>query len=312
MARTILISGASGRIGSALVAQLQTRGDRVVTLVRREPRSDDEIRWDPAAGELPEGAVDDMDVVVNFSGAGIGDKRWFEKRKREILDSRVDSTGLLAAAIAASPHPPSVFLSASAIGIYGQDRGNEVLEETARPGDDFLAQVTVQWERAADPAVAAGTRVVLFRTGLVLTPAGGLGGLLLSGGGGLLGPLVPLFKMGLGGRIGSGKQWMSWISIDDEVAALMHLMDSSLSGPVNLVAPNPVTNAEFTKILAKTLRRPALFVIPRFVLAIRFGSEMAAGTALANQRVLSDRLVADGFEFSHPDLERGLRHVLGR
>jgi uncharacterized protein (TIGR01777 family) len=311
MARTILISGASGRIGSALVAQLLERGDRVQTLVRREIRSADEVRWDPAAGELPDGAVDGMDVVVNLSGAGIGDKRWSKNRKREILDSRVDTTGLLARAIASSPNPPPAFLSASAIGIYGQDRGNEILDEAAGTGDDFLAQVTVQWERAADPAVAAGTRVVLFRTGLVLTPAGGLGGLLLSGGGGLLGPFVPLFKMGLGGRIGSGKQWMSWISIDDEVAALIHLMDSSLSGPVNLVAPHPVTNADFTKTLAKTLRRPALFVIPRFVLAIRFGREMAAGTALANQRVLSDRLVADGFEFSYPDLERGLQHVLG-
>ena len=312
MSRTFLVSGASGLIGSALVADLRSRGDRVVTLVRRDVRSDDEIRWDPAAGYLPAGVMDGCDVVVNLSGAGIGDKRWSENRKKEILDSRVDSTGLLARAIASSSNPPATFLSASAIGIYGQDRGNEVLDETTSNGDDFLARVTVQWERAADPAVAAGSRVVLLRTGLVLTRAGGLRGLLPSGGGGLLGPLVPLFKMGLGGRIGSGNQWMSWISLDDEVSAIAHLTDSAVSGPVNLVAPNPVTNAEFTGALAGTLRRPALFVIPRFVLEIRFGREMAHATALSNLRVRPDRLVSDGFRFSSSELEPALRLLLSR
>jgi hypothetical protein len=299
MSRTILVSGASGLIGSALVSHLRTRGDQVVALVRREGLSDDERHWDPAAGRLPEGAVDGVDVVVNLSGAGMGDKRWSKERKGVILDSRLDTTGLLARAIASSPNPPAVFLSASAIGIYGQDRGDDLLDESSTTGDDFLARVAVQWEQAADPAKNAPTRVVLFRTGLVMAENGGL-----------LGPLVPLFKAGLGGKIGSGKQWMSWISIEDEVAALVHLMDSPLSGPVNLVTPNPVTNAEFTKALARTLRRPALFVIPRFALQIRFGREMAEGTALANQRVLSERLTSDGFEFSCPELEPALRRVL--
>ena len=312
MPRTVLISGASGLIGTALSDRLRERGDRVIALVRRPVRSDDEIRWDPATGELPQDAVEGVDVVVNLSGAGIGDKRWSAERKKEILDSRLDSTGLLARAIAAADNPPATFLSASAIGIYGQDRGEEVLDEDASAGSDFLARVTVQWEQATDPAAAAGVRVVVFRTGLVLTRPVGWRGLLPSGGGGLLGPLVPLFKVGLGGRIGSGKQWMSWISIDDEVDALIHLMDSSLSGPVNLAAPNPVTNAELTRTLAGVLRRPALLIIPRFALAIRFGREMAAGTALANQRVSSERLVSDGFQFSDPKLDPALRAVLDR
>lgn len=312
MARTILVSGASGLIGTALVAQLRSRGDRAVALVRRPVRSEDELRWDPAAGQLPEGAVDGVDVVVNFSGAGIGDKRWTAERKKVILESRLDSTGLLARAIAASPNPPATFLSGSAIGIYGQDRGDELLDEQASTGTDFGARVAVQWEQATDPAVAAGVRVVHFRSGLVLSKPVGWRGLLPGGGGGLLGPLVPLFKMGLGGKIASGTQWMSWISIDDEVAALIHLMDSSLAGPVNLVAPRPVQNAEFTTTLAKTLKRPAVLVIPRLALVVRFGREMADGFALASERVSSERLMSDGFEFSHPELGPALRHVLDR
>jgi len=297
--RTTLISGASGLIGSALVAHLRGRGERVVTLVRRQPRAEDEIRWDPRGGDLPADAMKGADVVVNLSGAGIGDRRWTESRKEEILNSRLQTTGLLAKAIAAAERPPPVFLSASAIGIYGQDRGDELLEEDSATGDDFLARVTVEWEAATAPAEAAGTRVVLFRTGLVLT-----------GSGGLLGPLLPLFKIGLGGKIGSGNQWMSWISIDDEVGALVHLMDSSVSGPVNLVAPHPATNAEFTNALAKTLGRPAFLRIPRLALYVRLGREMAEGTALSSQRVRSDRLSSAGFEFFHSDLETALRQVL--
>ncbi len=312
MPRTVLISGASGLIGAALSHRIRERGDRVIALVRRPVRSDDEIRWDPATGELPQEAVDGVDVVVNLSGAGIGDKRWTAERKKVILESRLDSTGLLARAIAASPNPPATFLSGSAIGIYGQDRGDELLDEQASTGTDFGARVAVQWEQATDPAVAAGVRVVHFRSGLVLSKPVGWRGLLPGGGGGLLGPLVPLFKMGLGGKIASGTQWMSWISIDDEVDALIYLMDSSLAGPVNLVAPRPVQNAEFTTTLAKTLNRPAVLVIPRLALVVRFGREMADGFALANERVSSERLMSDGFEFSHPELGPALRHVLDR
>ncbi len=301
MPRSILISGASGLIGSALVPHLRRQGSRVITLVRREARSDEELHWDPAAGHIPAGAVEGIDVVVNLSGAGIGEERWSEKRKRVILDSRVDTTGLLASAVSTSSQPPSSFLSVSPIGIYGQNRGDELLDESAGAGDDFLARVAVQWEKAAEPAATTETRVVLFRTGLVL-----------AGRGGLLGPLLPLFKAGLGGKLGSGDQWMSWISLDDEVAAIAHLMDSSLSGPVNLVAPHPVTNKEFTAVLAEVVGRPALFTIPRFALGIRLGREMADGTALASQRVLADRLTSDGFEFQYPELEPALRHVLGR
>ncbi|MDH3295688.1 MAG: TIGR01777 family oxidoreductase [Acidimicrobiia bacterium] len=301
MSRTVLVSGGSGLIGSALTAHLRARGDRVISLVRREALSHDEIRWDPAAGSLPEGAVDGSDVVVNLSGAGIGDKRWSEHRKQTIFESRLAATGLLARAVASASNPPSIFLSASAIGIYGQDRGDEVLDESAGVGHDFLARVSAQWELAAQPAAEAGTRVVLFRTGLVL-----------DGRGGLLGPLLPLFKAGLGGKIGSGGQWMSWISLDDEIAALDHLMDSSIFGPVNLVAPNPVTNKEFTLALSRALRRPALLTVPRWALVLRFGREMAEGMALANQRVTSGRLTSDGFHFGHPDLEPALRRVLDR
>ena len=301
MSLTILVSGASGLIGSALVGQLRARGDRVVALVRRDARSDDEIRWDPAAGEIPDRVMDDYDVVVNLSGAGIGSKRWSQPRKKTILESRLAATGLLAEAINAAAKRPSAFISASAIGIYGQDRGDDLLDETSDLGDDFLARLSTQWEKATGPAGSAGTRVVLVRTGLVLT-----------GKGGLLGPLVPLFKSGLGAKLGSGTQWMSWISIDDEVAAIAHLMDSTLSGPVNLVAPKPATNAEFTAALARVLRRPALLTIPRFALDLRFGREMAEGTALASQRVEPARLAADGYEFKYPDLVLALRHVLGR
>jgi uncharacterized protein (TIGR01777 family) len=301
MSKTVLISGASGLIGTALVDHLSKRGDRVLRLVRREPHGDEEIRWDPSAGQLPNGALDGVDVVVNLSGAGVGDQRWTEHRKEVILQSRLATTGLLTNAIAAASNPPSVFLSSSAVGIYGQDRGDELLNEDSSSGDDFLARVSVEWEAAAQPAQSPRTRVVLVRTGLVLSKNGGL-----------LGPLLPLFKLGLGGKIGSGRQWMSWISIDDEVAALTHLMDSSLSGPVNLVAPSPVTNATFTSELARSLGRPAILTIPQMAMNVRFGREMAEGFALANQRVSSERLQSDGFAFAHPDLSTALEHVLRR
>jgi uncharacterized protein (TIGR01777 family) len=300
MSKTILVSGASGLIGTALLSHLQERGCRVLRLVRRETRGVDEIRWHPDAEEIPAGAVEGVDAVVNLSGAGVGDRRWTRSRKEVILESRLSTSRLLASAIAAAADPPPVFLSSSAIGIYGQDRGDALLDEQSSTGDDFLARVSSEWEAAALRAQSPRTRVVLLRTGLVLSREGGL-----------LGPLLPLFKLGLGGKIGSGRQWMSWISIDDEVAAINHLIDSSLSGPVNLVAPNPVTNATFTGELARAVRRPAVLTIPRSAMIVRFGREMAEGFALANQRVSSGRLAEDGFLFAHPDLPAALEHVLG-
>jgi uncharacterized protein (TIGR01777 family) len=301
MKNTVLISGASGLIGTALTSHLQERGDRVIRLVRRTTRGEEEIRWDPGAGMLPDRAVEGVDAVVNLSGAGVGDRRWTKRRKEEIRESRLSSTSLLADAIARTADPPSVFLSASAIGVYGQDRGEELLTEQASTGEDFLARVTIDWESAARVAESPRTRVVLLRTGLVLSRTGGLLGP----------PLLPLFQLGLGGKIGSGRQWMSWVSIDDLVAALAHLIDSSLSGPVNLVAPSPVTNATFTRELAKNLKRPAILPIPRAAIVVRFGREMAEGFALANQRVSSERLIQDGFTFAHPELPAALAHVLG-
>jgi uncharacterized protein (TIGR01777 family) len=299
MAR-ILISAAGGFIGSALVERLAADGHDVTRLVRRPPQSADEIEWDPAAGELDPVAVEGFDAVVHFSGAGIGDRRWTEERKRVLVDSRIDSTTLLAETLAGLERKPEVLISASAIGYYGLLGGDEFLTEATGPGSDFLARLCVDWEAATAPATDAGIRVAIIRSGLVLDDDQGF-----------LAKMLPLFKLGVGGPLGSGKQWWSWIAKEDEIGGIVHLLDADVSGPVNLTAPNPVTNAGFTKILAGVLGRPARIPVPRFALAVRLGPEMADATALASQRVQPQQLHVHGYQFAYPELEPALRATLG-
>lgn len=274
---------------------------RVTPLVRRTP-GPGEIGWDPERGRLMPGDLEGVDGVVHLAGENIG-TRWSAARKARIRSSRVEGTRLLSQTLARMGRRPDVLVSASAVGIYG-DRGEETLAENSLPGDastDFLAAVGREWEAAADPARAAGIRVVHPRFGLVLSPAGGA----------LKKMLLP-FKLGLGGRLGSGDQWMSWISIDDAVGAISHVLDTgSFSGPVNLVAPEPVRNRDFTRVLGRVLSRPAPFAIPAAALRLVLG-EMADATLLASVRVLPKRLLASGYRFEHPDLETALRHVLRR
>jgi len=296
----VVISGSSGLIGSALVEHLRAGGHRVTRLVRGGAASGtDTAPWDPAAGTLAPSVIDGVDAVVNLSGAGIGDHRWTDAYKRELLDSRTLTTGLLARTIAQVERPPSAFISGSAIGWYGA-RGDEELDETSTPGDTFLADICVQWEAATAPAEAAGVRTAHIRTGIVL-----------SGRGGALKKQLPLFKLGLGGKFGSGKQWQSWISIDDEIAAITHLLTSTLAGPVNLTAPNPVTNREFTKVLSDVLHRPALLPIPSFGPKLLLGGELAEALLFTGQRVLPAQLEVDGFRFAHPTLGDALQAMLG-
>ncbi len=296
----IVISGASGLIGTALTSSLTEQGHTVVRLVRRPAGGAGEITWDPTSGQLDPASLDGVDAVINLSGAGIGDRRWTDEYKRELLDSRLRTTELLATSIAAAERRPAVFLSGSAIGWYGP-RGDEQLDESSAAGEGFLADICRQWEAAAGAASAAGTRTALVRTGIVLSPKGGA-----------LKKQLPLFKLGLGGRFGKGRQWQSWISIDDEVGAIEHLLTADVEGPVNLTAPNPVTNREFTEVLARVLKRPAVLPIPSFGPKLVLGGELADALLFTGQRVLPERLTASGFAFAHPTLEVALRALLGR
>ena len=293
----IIISGASGLIGKPLVEQLQQHGHDVVRLVRRAA-STGEIMWDPKAGVLSPSALEGADAVIHLSGAGIGDKRWTSSYKREILESRTITTSLIANTIANMNRKPSVFLSGSAIGIYGP-RGDEQLNEVSTDGTSFLADVCKQWEDAAKPAIDAGIRTVLLRTGIVLTTKGGA-----------LKKQLPLFQLGLGGKFGNGKQWQSWISIDDEIGAIEHLLTANVSGAVNLTAPNPVTNAEFTSTLARVVKRPAILPIPPFAPKALLGAELADALLFTGQRVIPAALNASGYQFVHPTLEVALRALL--
>jgi hypothetical protein len=295
----IVISGASGLIGTQLSAKLTKSGHDVWRLVRRSAGAN-QISWDPAKGTLDAADIEGADAVINLSGAGIGDKRWTESYKKEILDSRTLSTKLLAKTIALLQKKPSVFLSSSAIGIYGP-RGNENLDEQSANGTSFLADVCRKWEAATEPAVSAGIRTVLLRTGIVLTPLGGA-----------LKKQLPLFKIGAGGKFGRGDQWQSWISLDDEIRAIEYLLTADVSGPVNLTAPNPVTNLEFTKTLAKVLHRPALLPIPSFGPKLILGAELADALLFTGQRVLPMALTSSGFKFAHTNLEEALRSLLNK
>lgn len=295
----VLVTAASGLIGSTLVDRLESAGAEVVRLVRRAPASAAEAYWQPDQGQLDPAAVEGFDAVVHLSGAGIGARRWTQRRKQLLSDSRIGSTRLLAETLAGLTRPPRVLVSASAIGYYGS-RGDELLDERSAPGDDFLARLCIDWEAACEPARAAGIRVVNIRTGLVVASVGGF-----------LAPMLPLFRLGVGGRLGSGRQWWSWIALADEVGAIEHLLDSNLHGPVDLAAPHPVANAEFSAVLGTVLHRPAAVPVPRFALELRLGREMAALTALASQRVSSALLSETGYTFAQPNLEPALVATLG-
>jgi uncharacterized protein (TIGR01777 family) len=295
----IVISGASGLIGTQLVAKLSQSGHQVIRLVRRSPKAG-EIQWNPKSGTLDAAALEGADAVIHLSGAGIGDKRWTTRYRKEILDSRTDTTALLARTIASLSRKPSVFLSGSAIGIYGA-RNDEQLTEVSTHGTGFLAEVCEQWEAAAKPAVDTGVRTVYLRTGIVLSPKGGA-----------LKKLLPLFKLGVGGKFGNGKQWQSWISIDDEIGAIEYLLTANVSGAVNLTAPNPVTNAEFTKVLASVLKRPAIVPVPTFAPKILLGGELADALLFTGQRVIPAALNASGYVFKHTTLESALRSLLSK
>jgi uncharacterized protein len=294
-ARRIAITGASGFIGDALVPFLSTGGHTVVS-VGRGAGSD--VRWDPARGELDVDGLRGVDAVIHLGAATVAE-RWTADRKRAIRDSRVQGTRLIAEACARMATRPEVLVCGSAIGIYG-DRGDEWLGEGSAPGDDFLAEVARAWEAAAAPALDAGIRVVFVRTGVVLNP-----------GGGALARMLTPFRLGVGGRLGNGRQWMSWISREDAIGAMHFALQSpGLRGAVNLTAPEPVTNATFAATLGRVLHRPALATVPAFVLRTLFG-EMADGAILASQRVRPDVLVATGFPFLHPTLAGALRFELG-
>ena len=295
------ITGASGLIGTALGEHLRSSGHQVTAIVRRAAGAG-EISWDPDDGRLTAGDLAPLDAVVHLAGAGIGAHRWTDAYKQTLLRSRVDGTTLLAGALAElGDAGPQVLLSGSAIGFYG-DRGDEVVDETSTSGDGFLAEICRAWEASTRPASGAGVRVVHLRSGVVLSRDGGA-----------LAKMLPLFKLGVGGRFGSGDQWMSWISITDEVRAITHLLTADVEGPVNLTAPNPVTNREFADVLGDVLHRPSLLPVPRFGPKLLLGGELADALLFEGQRVDAAVLGADeDFSFAHPDLATALRAVLDR
>lgn len=293
------ITGASGLIGTALGARLRSDGHDVVPFVRGEGRPGS-IRWDPAKGQLDPADLEGLDAVVNLAGEGIGDHRWTAEHKRRVLQSRVDGTRLLSEALVATTDRPAVLLSGSAIGYYG-DRGDEVCTERSAPGSGFLTEVCQAWEDATAAAEAAGIRVAHLRTGLVLDTKGGV-----------LPRMALPVKLGVGGRLGSGKQWHSWITLDDHVGATRFLLDHDVSGPVDLTAPTPATNAEFTKALGRALHRPVWLPVPAAPLRLVLGKELADNLLFTGQRVLPEVLASSGYDFAHPELDEALTAVLGR
>ena len=334
MVMRVLVTGASGLIGSTLCEKLREAEHEPVRLVRREAAGAGEISWDPAAGTIDAEALEGCDAVVHLAGAGIGDKRWNEARKRELADSRIRSTHLLATALAGLREPPKAFLSGSAIGIYGET-GDRIVDESASGQDaapileqaqndvclgntapalsgtpseiqidsesGFLADLCHQWEAAATPAADAGIRTVLLRTGIVVDSKAPF-----------LKRQLPLFKLGLGGRLGSKDRWVSWISLDDEIAAIIWLLQhEDISGPVNLTAPNPVTNQEFTKTLGRVLRRPTLLPVPKLLPSLLLGKELI-NALTESTRVVPKALTDHGYPFKHPHLEPALRAALDR
>jgi uncharacterized protein len=287
----VAITGSTGLIGSALVGHLRSEGHTVQRLVRRKAAAPDEISWDPKNGTIDIAALEGVDAVIHLAGANVGDHRWTKKYRAEILNSRLLGTTTIAQAV--STVKPMVFISGSAIGYYGET-GNRAVNESDRGGDDFLAAVCREWEAAAD--LAGDTRTVKIRTGLVLEPTGGA-----------LGRMLPLFRFGLGGKIGSGKQWWSWITLHDEIRAICHLLESDVSGPINLTSPNPVTNQEFTAALARALHRPALFPVPGIALKAVLGG--FSTEILGSKKVLPTALTESGFTFDYPHLLNALEEL---
>jgi uncharacterized protein (TIGR01777 family) len=288
----IAVTGASGLIGTALVGYLKSQGHTVQRLVRRAALSSEEITWDPIAGTVDMEALVGVDAVIHLAGVGVSDKRWTKKYKSEILNSRLLGTSTIAKAVAIVK--PQVFISASAVGWYGES-GNRAVIESDRVGDDFLAAVCHEWEAAAD--LAGDVRTVKLRTGLVLDPTGGA-----------LGKMLPLFRFGLGGRLSNGKQWWSWITLHDQIRAIAFLLENKISGPVNLTSPNPVTNSEFTAGLARAMHRPALFPVPAFALKIALGGFSAE--VLGSKKVMPQALTEAGFTFDYPHISSALEKLV--
>jgi uncharacterized protein (TIGR01777 family) len=294
----ILISGSTGLIGSQTSAFLEKEEHRVLRLVRRPPSADNEIAWNPASGTLDKAAIEGVDAVVHLAGESIASGRWTAEKKHRIRESRIQGTRLLAQSLAHLYDPPEVLVSVSAVGYYG-DRGEETIDEKSGAGKGFLAELCREWEAATEPAAARGIRVVIPRLGMVL-----------GAGGGALARMLPAFRLGIGGRIGSGRQYMSWISLSDLVGIIHYaLTRESLQGPVNAVSPNPCTNSEFSRTLGRVLSRPTLFALPSFAARLAFG-EMADEALLSSARVLPARLIESGYSFTFPELESALRHML--
>ena len=291
----VAITGASGLIGGALSAFLRARGDNVVRLVRRQPRTPDEVGWDPASRRLDPGDLSGLTAVVHLAGAGVGDHRWTPAYKQEILASRVNGTATIATALADLGEPIAL-VSGSAIGAYG-DRGEQILTEDSATGAGFLAEVVRAWEGATVPAREAGLRVVHARTGLVLTPAGGA-----------MKRILPMARLGLGGPLGTGREYWSWITLPDELRALAHLLDNDLAGPVNLVSPQPLRQAEVMKALGAQLGRPAILPAPALALKLALGE--FASDILASTRILPSVLTASGFVFEHDTIQRAVRWLI--
>ncbi|MGZ0228511.1 MAG: TIGR01777 family oxidoreductase [Acidimicrobiales bacterium] len=291
----IAVTGSTGFIGSALMHKLEQMGHSPVGIVRG---SGPGIQWDPAAGTIDKAALEGLDAVVHLAGEGVGNKRWSTAQKDRILRSRVDGTKLLATTLAQLERPPSVLLSASAVGYYG-DRGQQELTESDHAGSDFLATVCVEWEASTEAASAAGIAVTHMRTGFVLDRK--------SGG---LNKMLPLFRLGLGGRFGNGEQYMSWISLADEVAAIIWLLENRVHGPVNLTAPEPTTNREFSKTLGQVLHRPSIVPVPKFGPRLVIGRELADALLFTSTRAMPDQLAMSGYQFEHPTLESALTHAL--
>jgi hypothetical protein len=298
----ILVSGSTGLVGSALIPFLAKGGHGAVRLVRQDAAAGGgpAARWDPGAGRIDAAALEGLDAVVHLAGESVASGRWTAAKKERIRRSRVEGTRLLSRTLAGLSRPPRVLACASAIGYYGS-RGDEILKEESAPGDDFLAGVCREWEAATEPAAGKGIRVVNLRFGVILSPAGGA-----------LAKMLPPFRLGAGGILGDGRQFVSWVAIDDVLGAIQHVLATgSVRGPVNVVSPRPVTNRELTKTLGRVLGRPTILPMPAFAARAVFG-EMADALLLASQRVEPKHLVASGYRFRHPDLEGALRHLLGK